>query len=145
MQHFSADTTIFKKNAPENMKKTPSKDAHNRPKFFIVLPTGPKPAHFLFHENVSLCDFYMTLTPQYIQGASGKEGVHCTAMAKQLYVIHSIHLQRDLRCGNGGVRLISGNLLFAISCDDFILQLNLWFVLVTICQAKCQCHFPIYD
>ena len=31
--------------APENMKKTPSKVAHNWPRpFFSVLPTGPNPA-----------------------------------------------------------------------------------------------------
>jgi len=31
--------------APENMKKTPSKVAHNQPKpFFSVLPIGPNPA-----------------------------------------------------------------------------------------------------
>ena len=35
----------FLKNANENMKKTPSKVAHNWPPiFFSVLPTGPKPA-----------------------------------------------------------------------------------------------------
>ena len=35
---------IWKKIAPENMKKSPSKVAHNRPIFFSVLPTGPEPA-----------------------------------------------------------------------------------------------------
>ena len=46
MQLFIGDTTIYiKKIAPENMKKTPSKVAHNRPNiFFSVLPTDPKPA-----------------------------------------------------------------------------------------------------
>ena len=35
--------------APENMKKTPSKVAHNRPThFFSVLPTGPKSAQITF-------------------------------------------------------------------------------------------------
>ena len=36
---------FFKKNfAHENMKKTASKVAHNRPKcFFSVMPTGPNP------------------------------------------------------------------------------------------------------
>ena len=34
---------------PENMKKLPSKVAHNWPKFFFsVLPTGPKPAQITF-------------------------------------------------------------------------------------------------
>ena len=39
MQLFSADATMFlKKISPENMKKLPSKVAHNRPKiiFFIT-------------------------------------------------------------------------------------------------------------
>ena len=48
MQLFSADATMFLDLfilGPENMKKLPSKVAHNRPKFiFSVLPTGPKPA-----------------------------------------------------------------------------------------------------
>ena len=49
MQIFSVDATMdfFMKFqlffAHENMKKTPSKVAHNLPKF-SVLPTGPKPA-----------------------------------------------------------------------------------------------------
>ena len=37
MQLFSANPTIFKKKkkfAPENMKKTPSKIAHNQPHVF---------------------------------------------------------------------------------------------------------------
>ena len=48
MQLFSADATIFKKKikkkiVPENMKKTPSKVAHNRPRpFFSVLAWLPK-------------------------------------------------------------------------------------------------------
>ena len=36
--------------APDNMKKTPSKSAHNRP-IFSVLPIGPKPA------QITLWDF----------------------------------------------------------------------------------------
>ena len=49
MQLFSADPTMFKKNGLENMKKMPSKVAHNRPKcFFSVLPTGPKQAQISF-------------------------------------------------------------------------------------------------
>ena len=46
MQLFSADATIFKKKkkiGPENMKKPPSKVAHNRPRpFFSVLAWLPK-------------------------------------------------------------------------------------------------------
>ena len=72
MQLFSADATILFKNiklffAPENMKKTLSKVAHNRPKlFFSVLPTGPKPAQIsdIFHRNLPPRDFsIMTLRP----------------------------------------------------------------------------------
>ena len=53
MQLFSADATMFSKKfnffAPENMKKTPSKVAHNRfPVFFSVLPTDPNPAQISF-------------------------------------------------------------------------------------------------
>jgi hypothetical protein len=49
MEPFSADATIFKTKtntffAPENIKNPLSKNAHNRSKFFAVLPTGPKPA-----------------------------------------------------------------------------------------------------
>ena len=48
MQLFSVNAAIFfkkkEKIAHETMKKTPLKVAHNRPKFFFVLPTGPKPA-----------------------------------------------------------------------------------------------------
>ena len=44
MQLFSAEAIVFpKKIDPENMKKLPSKVAHNQPNF-SVLPTGPKPA-----------------------------------------------------------------------------------------------------
>ena len=48
MQLFSADATMFKKKiniffAPENMKKTPSKVAHNRPRpFFFSTANRPK-------------------------------------------------------------------------------------------------------
>jgi hypothetical protein len=34
--------------AHENMKKLHSNVAHNRPNFFSVLPTGPKPAQITF-------------------------------------------------------------------------------------------------
>ena len=51
MQLFSSDATMFLKEfktfffATENMKRTPSKVAHNRPRpFFSVLPIGPNPA-----------------------------------------------------------------------------------------------------
>ena len=41
MQHFSEDATIFF--APENMKKKPSKVAHNRPPpFFFSIANRPK-------------------------------------------------------------------------------------------------------
>ena len=44
MQIFSADTIVFKKKKklfdPENMKKLPSKVAHNRPPTFFLC-TGP--------------------------------------------------------------------------------------------------------
>ena len=44
MQLFSADAIVFlKKIDPENMKKTPSKIAHNQPQtFFYVLARLPK-------------------------------------------------------------------------------------------------------
>ena len=58
MQLFSADATIFLKNAHENMKK-PSKVAHNRPKFFFQYC---QPAQNQPHKNGSLRDYYtMTL------------------------------------------------------------------------------------
>jgi hypothetical protein len=51
MQLFSADAKMFLRKilhflfAPENMKKTSSKVAHNQPRpFFSVLPVGPNPA-----------------------------------------------------------------------------------------------------
>ena len=50
MQFFSANAIVFSKKKkkifdPENLKKTPSTVAHNRPPtFFLVLPTGPNPA-----------------------------------------------------------------------------------------------------
>ena len=52
VQLFSVDTTMFKKKfkhffTHKNMKKPPSKVAHNRQIFFSVLPTGPKPAQIL--------------------------------------------------------------------------------------------------
>ena len=52
MQLFSADNIVFSKKFhffdPENMKKQPSKVAHNRPGFFPVLawlPKRPAPKH----------------------------------------------------------------------------------------------------
>ena len=73
MQLFSADTTmLLKKNyiffAPENMKKPPSKVAHNRPRpfFFQYCQSAqiqPK-SQFLFHKNLPPRDFsIMTLEP----------------------------------------------------------------------------------
>ena len=59
LQYFQKKKKNF---APENMKKPPSKVAHNRPKlFFSVLPTGPKSAQisYSFHKNGSLRDFYI--------------------------------------------------------------------------------------
>ena len=48
--------------APENMKKTASKVAHNGPKFFFqycqLAQNQPKP-HILFHKNDPLHDFYI--------------------------------------------------------------------------------------
>ena len=50
MQLFSAEAVVFSKKltfvfAPENMKKPPSKVAHNRPpKFFSVLPKKARSA-----------------------------------------------------------------------------------------------------
>ena len=70
MQLLSAETTIFQKKskcffAPDNMKKPPSKVAHNHPKFFFsVLPTSQKPDQIsdIFHRNLPLRDFsIMTL------------------------------------------------------------------------------------
>ena len=53
MQLFSANALVFskKKNLfnPENMKKTLSKVAHNRPHFFSVLTTSPKSAQISFY------------------------------------------------------------------------------------------------
>ena len=66
MQLFSVEANLFKskkkKIAHENMKKSPSKVAHNRPQsFFSVLTTGQKlpKSHILFHKNGSLYDFYL--------------------------------------------------------------------------------------
>ena len=54
--------------APGNMKKTPSKVAHNRPPFFQYCQTAqnqPK-SQFLFYKKVSLRDFYiMTLVMRH--------------------------------------------------------------------------------
>ena len=58
LQYFFLNFNFF---YPESMKKTPSKVAHNRPNFFFSVANQPK-SHFLFHQNVSLHDFYiMTL------------------------------------------------------------------------------------
>ena len=74
MHLFSADAKVFSKKiffAPENMKKTPSKVANNRPTHFFFqycqrAQNHPK-SHFLFHENVSRRDFYiMTLIIIYV-------------------------------------------------------------------------------
>ena len=54
MHLFGADAMVFskklkKKFDPENIKKPPSKVAHNRPThFFSVLPTGLKSARITF-------------------------------------------------------------------------------------------------
>ena len=58
MQLFSADAIVFskkkKKIVPENMKKTPSKVAHNRPPTFFMYwpscPNGPE-TEILYHEK----------------------------------------------------------------------------------------------
>ena len=65
MQLFSADATIYLKKiklffAPENIKKTLSKVAHNwSTMFFSALLTGPKPAQIsdIFHRNLPPRDF----------------------------------------------------------------------------------------
>ena len=66
MQCFSADAKCFEKNLNKKIlpMKTSSKVAHNWPNFFLVLPTGPKPAQIsnIFHRNLPPPDFYiMTL------------------------------------------------------------------------------------
>ena len=57
MELFSADATIFekkgKKIVPENMKKPPSKVAHNRPRTFLFsmyMPSCPK-TEILYHQK----------------------------------------------------------------------------------------------
>ena len=49
--------------APENMKKPPSKVAHNRPNFFqYCQPAQNQPkSHIRFHKNGSLRDFYIMI------------------------------------------------------------------------------------
>ena len=65
LQYFLKNLNVF-----ENMKKTPSKVAHNRINpFFPVLPSCPKQpkSQFMFHKNCSprnLC--IMTLTRYYV-------------------------------------------------------------------------------
>ena len=54
-QLFRADATVFKKSDHENMKKTPSKVAHNQPIFFSITnrqKNQPK-SQFLLHRNCS--------------------------------------------------------------------------------------------
>jgi hypothetical protein len=48
LQNFRKNVNFFKNFASENMKKPPSKVAHNWPNFFSVLLTGPKPAQISF-------------------------------------------------------------------------------------------------
>ena len=52
MELFSADTTTFSKDffAPENMKKTYSKVAHNRPKLFFSIANLPKDIQIILFE-----------------------------------------------------------------------------------------------
>ena len=51
--------------APENIKNPPSKVPHNWPQTFFIssmywqLAQNQPKSHFLFHENVSLRDFYL--------------------------------------------------------------------------------------
>ena len=60
MQLFSADATIFLKKSefffvPQNMKKPPSKVAHNQPQFFSVcIANWPK-----ISPNLILCSIIM--------------------------------------------------------------------------------------
>ena len=77
MQLFSEDATMFFKKiniffAPENMKKPPSKVAHNRLRpFFQYCQTAqikPK-SQFLFHENLPPWDFSIMTLPVVCPGA----------------------------------------------------------------------------
>ena len=58
---------------PENMKKPPSKVAHNQPQFFFsLLPTGPKPAQIsisvqLLTARLIYNDFAWNIVCEYIQ------------------------------------------------------------------------------
>ena len=58
MQLLSADAAMVSKNfAPENMKKPPSKVAHNRPNFFFSISNRPKisPNLIFYSIKMSLC------------------------------------------------------------------------------------------
>ena len=62
LQYFSKISTFFL--TLKNEKTALKSCSESAPNFVLVLPTSPKPAQitFLFHKNVSLCDFYiMTL------------------------------------------------------------------------------------
>ena len=117
MQLFSA--TILKKNifAPENMKKPPSKVAHNRPLFFYpycqVAQNQPK-SNFLFHKNVSQRDFYiMTLADLYSKWKESKTKIKlnylqvgianstCADMCKRKRKA-CMHAPRLRNCRDGG-------------------------------------------
>ena len=69
MHLFSADTPLLKRNQSfflhENLKKLPSKVAHNQPNFFFQYcqpAQNQLKSHILFHKDDSLLDVYiMTL------------------------------------------------------------------------------------
>ena len=60
MQLFSADATIFLKRffiiffAPENMKKTPLKVAHNWPQIFFSIANRPKTSSTLLFCSIKM-------------------------------------------------------------------------------------------
>ena len=67
MQFFTADALMFLTFflAPENIKKPPSKVAHNRPRpFFFNAANWPK-SQFLFHNNLPPQDFSILTLPEY--------------------------------------------------------------------------------
>jgi hypothetical protein len=63
---------------PENMKKLPTKVAHNRPKLFFqycqTAQNQPK-SYILIHKNGSLRDFYIMTLPVTIAGSSAQDSI----------------------------------------------------------------------
>jgi hypothetical protein len=79
MQLFSADTQILKKNAHENIKKLPSKVAHNQPNFFISTANRPKTS-----PNLNFCSIknahratYVANTALYVVRRPGLLSLLC--------------------------------------------------------------------